>query len=284
MPRIQAQVVPANIDVITDEFDLSTISTADVVFAICSVVGAFILAWITKRALRRMFHSIDGMPVLAGDVIARMVGYGIVTLGIVLAFEALGFSLGPVGALLLVVIVLVILAARPLLQDLGAGLIIQVRRPFSVGDQLAVEDALGQVQEVNARTVVVLSVDGKRIHLPNRMVLEDAIFNLTSEGQRMTTFVAGVAYSTDLDEARSVIVEAMAGEAAVLNDPAPAAFVEEFSDSTINIACRFWHAPTVQEEWMARDQAMRAVKRAFDAHGITIAFPQRVLWSAPNAA
>ena len=65
-----------------------------------------ILAWITKRSLRRLFNSIDGMPVLAGDVIARIVGYGIVTLGLVLAFEALGFSLGPVGSLLLVVMTL----------------------------------------------------------------------------------------------------------------------------------------------------------------------------------
>jgi small conductance mechanosensitive channel len=95
----------------------------------------------------------------------------------------------------------------------------------------------------------------------------------------LTTFIVGAAYDTQLELAREVIVTAMNSADAVLSDPPPEAFVNEFSDSTINIACRFWHAPQIQAEWAARDEAMRAVKRALDANGITIAFPQRVVWS-----
>jgi small-conductance mechanosensitive channel len=114
-------------------------------------------------------------------------------------------------------------------------------------------------------------------------VLEGPIDNLTVEGARMTMFIAGVAYDTDLDHARAVIVEALTGVDSVCSDPEPQAFVQEFSDSTIDIACRFWHDPRIQEEWAARDEAMRAVKRGFDANGITIAFPQRVLWDGSSA-
>lgn len=276
----QVVPVPSEISVISDEFDLSTITTADVIFAISALVASVILSRIAKRGLRRLFDGIDGMPEQAGSIISRGVGYIILTFGLVLALEALGFSLGPVGTLLLLVFIGLLLAAKPLLQDLGAGLIIQTRHPFEVDDQVSIDGHEGAVIEVSARTLRLLTVDGRRIHVPNRAVLDGAIVNLTAGGRRLTTFVAGVAYDTDLDRAVEVVVEALRSAPGVLTEPAPEAFVEEFSDSTVNIACRFWHEPRIQAEWAARDEAMRAVKRAFDASGITIAFPQRVLWDA----
>jgi small conductance mechanosensitive channel len=283
-PAAQIPIVPipSDIGVVTDNFDLSTITTGDLIFAGAAVVAAIVLSQVAKRGLRRVFDGIDGMPLLSGDVIARIVSYTILTLGLVLALEALGFSFGLVGSVLLLVIVLVVLAARPLLQDLGAGLIIQIRRPFGVGDQVIMGEIEGEISEVSARTVRIITVDGRRVHFPNRAALEGAITNLTSEGKRLTTFIAGVAYDTDLDRARQVITESMTTAPGVMSDPPPEAFVQEFADSTINIACRFWHQPQIQAEWAARDEAMRAVKRAFDESGITIAFPQRVLWNGPD--
>jgi len=277
----QTQIVPTtDIGVITDEFDLSTITTSDGIFATVALLSSILLAYVAKRVLRRVLNDIDGMPVLAGDVIARIVSYVILTLGVVMALEALGFSFGLVGSVFLLLIILVVLAAKPLLQDLGAGLIIQLRRPFHVGDQVVIHEVEGNIDEVSARTVRLMTVDGRRVHFPNRAVLEGAITNLTSEGQRLSTFIVGAAYDTDLEQAREVIVTALGTAAAVLAEPPPDAYVQEFAESTINIACRFWHEPQIQAEWTARDEAMRAVKRALDEHGITIALPQRVLWNA----
>lgn len=286
MSFITQSPIPPNVDigVIVDEFDLSTVTTGDLVFAAVAIVSSIVLAMTVKRALRRILNGIDDMPVLAGDVVAKIASYVIMTFGVVFALEALGFSLGLLGSLLLLLIASVVLAARPLLQDLGAGLIIQLRRPFGIGDQVAIEGVQGKIDEVSARTVRVITIDGRRVHFPNRKVLEGAITNLTTEGQRMTTFTVGAAYHTDLEQAREVIVAAMMSADTVLSSPAPEAFVQEFSDSTINISCRFWHTPEIQAEWVARDEAMRAVKRALDANDITIAFPQRVVWSGtPDA-
>jgi len=283
-PTAQVPIIPipTDIGVIADDFDLSTITTGDLIFAAIAIVAGFVLSQVAKRTLRKVLDGVDGMPLLAGDVIARIVSYVILTLGLVVGLEAIGFSFGLVGSVLLLVIVLVVLAAKPLLQDLGAGLIIQIRRPFAVGDQVIINDIEGDISEVSARTVRVITVDGRRIHFPNRSVLDGTIVNLTTEGKRMTRFAAGVAYDTDLDRAREVIIESIGTARGVLSDPPPQAFVHEFADSTINIACQFWHEPKIQEEWAARDAAMRAVKRAFDEQGITIAFPQRVLWDGPS--
>ena len=111
-------------------------------------------------------------------------------------------------------------------------------------------------------------------------VLDSPITNLTVEAHRLTEFEVGVAYGTDLDRACAVAVEAMVSADLVLADPPPEALVEDFGDSSIAIACRYWHAPDVMSELRSRDQATRAVKRSFDAAGIVIAFPQRVVWNA----
>lgn len=276
--------VPIDLNTVGSRFDPDAVTTGDLIFAAIAVVSGIVLGSIARAALRRALRDVDGIPIMAADVIGRVVQYVLLTLGFVVALELLGFSSGLMGGVILLLLVLVVLAVRPLLQDLGAGMIIQLRRPFAVDDQIVVDGESGRVDEVSARTVRLISVDGRRIHLPNRMVLERSIVNLTTEGARMSTFVAGVEYSTDLDRAREVIASAVAEAPGVLDDPAPEAFVEEFADSTINIACRFWHQPQIQAEWSCRDEAMRSAKRALDASGITIAFPQRVLWNGDDTS
>lgn len=186
----QTVPVPGDISVIADSFDLSTITAADLIFAGVALVGGVVLGQLAKRAVRRLL-DIDGLPDMAGDIIARIVGYVILLLGVVVGLEALGFSLGPVGSIIILVVVALVFAAKPLLQDLGAGLILQIRHPFLVGDQVVIAERRGQVDEISARTVRILTVDGHRFHVPDRTVLGGTITNLVSHGLSMSTFTAG---------------------------------------------------------------------------------------------
>ena len=268
-------------DILIDSgFSIEAITATDVVFAAAALVGGFVLSRITKRALIRFFRGLDGVPLDTGVMIARIVGYVILLIGLMVGLEALGFSWGPLGGLLILALIVLVFTAKPMLEDLGAGLVLQVRHPFGNGDLVDVDDECGVVVDVNSRTVILQTIDGRSVHVPSRRVLNSAIHNMSIEGSRLTTFVAGVEYSTDLDRARTIAVDAMSSAAGVHSEPPPEALVEEFSNSTINISCRLWHGSDQLSEYRARDEAMRAVKRAFDANGVVIAFPQRVLWRA----
>ena len=83
---------------IADEFDLSTITTSDAIFAVVALVSSALLSQAAKRTLRRTLNDIEGMPLLADDVIARIARYVVLTFGVVLALEALAFSFGLVGS------------------------------------------------------------------------------------------------------------------------------------------------------------------------------------------
>ena len=84
-------------------------------------------------------------------------------------------------------------------------------------------------------------------------------------------------YDADLEEARGVLLRAVREVDGVLGHPSPEVWVESFGDSGIPLAVRFWHAPDVATLWRVRSEVAVAAKRALDAAGIAIPFPQRVL-------
>ncbi|MDH3755144.1 MAG: mechanosensitive ion channel family protein [Acidimicrobiia bacterium] len=286
VPILPRQVVPVPVPdelSISNSFNIESVTRIDAIVAVVALVAGFVLSRLVKHGLNRYFRRLEGMPDDAGRLIAQICAIVVLLIGLMVALESLGFSWGLLGGLLILTLVVAAFTAKPLLEDLGAGLILQVRRPFTLGDTVRLNDEDGVAAEIDSRTVVLRTIDGRRVHLPSRSVLNSTITNLSTEGRRLSEFVAGVAYDTDLDHAQKIAVDAMSMAPGVLEDPPAEALVGDFADSTIDLACRFWHAPDVPVELRARDEAMRAVKRAFDANGIEIAFPQRVLWHADDS-
>ena len=173
-------------------------------------------------------------------------------------------------------------ALRDILENFVAGLLLQIRRPFDKGDQIVTGDYEGTVREVNARSVVVDTPAGEQVVVPSAELINQPIVNLTAHPVRRTTLEVGVAYATDLDRAKEVIEEALAGIAGVAPSPPAETRVFQFGESSIDIAVRYWHEPRISTMWEVRDEVARAVKRSFDEAGIEIPFPQRVLWTGQD--
>ncbi|HEX2850116.1 MAG TPA: mechanosensitive ion channel family protein [Acidimicrobiales bacterium] len=174
----------------------------------------------------------------------------------------------------------VALAAQSILSNFIASVLLQTRRPFRRGDQIATNDHEGRVEDVNLRAVVLRSFDGEQVVLPAAAVVASPIVNYTRLGRRRTTLTVGVGYATDLRSAQKVIVDAVRRVDDVHPSPPPEALVQELGESSIDLAVRFWHAPEVATMWRVRSEVAIEVKAALDDAGIEIPFPQRVLWPA----
>jgi small-conductance mechanosensitive channel len=122
------------------------------------------------------------------------------------------------------------------------------------------------------------TMDGELVYLPNRLVLESAITNFTAVESRRSMLDVGLDYATDLAHAAEVLRATVRDTSGVVSDPQVEVFVHTFDDSTINAAIWFWHLPDIRTAWTVRSAVAVNVKRALDGAGITIAFPQRVLW------
>ena len=218
-----------------------------------------------------------------GRVVGRLASVVVVVAGTVYALELAGLQVGPMLGALGIGGIALAFAAQDILSNFVAGILLQVRRPFRVGDEIASGDFEGRVEDVNLRSVRLRTYDGVTVYLPNAEVLQSAISNYTKTPLNRTAIAVGVAYDSDLERVRSIILSACDDVSEVVADPPPEAWVESFGDSSINIEVRYWHAADIASRWRARNDVALAVKRAFDEGGVTIPFPQRTLWFGPGS-
>ncbi len=113
--------------------------------------------------------------------------------------------------------------------------------------------------------------------VPCAAVLTAPIINHTVLGRRRTTLAIGVGYDSDLETARRVLLDVLAGVDDAASEPRPEVWVKQFDDSSVALDLRFWHQPDVATLWRVRSEVAVAAKQALDAAGIDIAFPQRVV-------
>ncbi len=217
-----------------------------------------------------------------GRLLGRFLSVVVVALGAVYALSLVGVSIGPLLGALGVGGIALAFAAQDILQNFVAGVLLQVRRPFRVGDQIGSGDFEGRVDDVNLRTVELTSYDGLTVYLPNAEVLKAPIVNYTRTPSSRTSLTVGVAYDADLDEAREVLLAAAREADGVQEQPPPEVWVEELADSSINLAVRYWHAADIASTWRVRSAVAISIKRSLDAAGIAIPFPQRTLWFGPG--
>jgi small conductance mechanosensitive channel len=167
------------------------------------------------------------------------------------------------------------LALQGSLANFAAGVLILIFRPFKVGDFVEVAGVSGVVQRIQIFTTELHSPDNKKIIVPNGGIISGNITNYSANDTRRVDLVFGIGYGDDIDAAKAVLESVVAAEARVLTDPAPTVAVVELADSSVNLVCRPW--VNTADYWDVYFNITEAAKKALDAKGISIPFPQRDL-------
>ncbi len=217
-----------------------------------------------------------------GRLTGRFLSVVVVVVGLVYALGILNIQIGPLLGALGVGGIALAFAAQDILQNFVAGLLLQLRRPFRIRDQISSGDFEGNVVDVNLRTVEMVTYDGLTVYLPNAEVLKAPIVNFTRTPLNRTSIDVGLAYDTDLPKAREVLLSACQKAEGVAEAPGVEVWVQSFGDSSINCAVRYWHASDIASRWRVRNAVAIAVKQGLDEAGMVIAFPQRTLWFGPG--
>ena len=201
-------------------------------------------------------------------------------LAVLLALGEIGFDLGPLIAGAGIVGFAIGFGAQSMVSDFIAGIFILVEDQYAEGDYVDLGDASGTVERVNLRTTVLRDIAGAVWVVPNGEIRR--VCNSSGLGFGKTVLDVDVAYDTDLDLAASVIKE-VADElwrenlesATILEEPQIAG-VQKFGADSITIRLVVKTDPG--EQWATGRQLRARLKRAFDANGIEIPFPQRTVW------
>ncbi|MEM1333116.1 MAG: mechanosensitive ion channel family protein [Actinomycetota bacterium] len=267
-----------DVDAIAEAFDTDGLDawawiTAGITLAV-AILLAIVVRWSLTRLLDRRLDR--ALAVL----ISRLVGYVVVTVGLAYALESLGVQIGPLLGALGIAGIALAFALKDILENFVAGVMLQIRRPFTYGDEVEIAEQQGRVEEIDARLVTIVTPSGETVLVPSAAVIKSEVTNLSARGARRTDVPIGVAYGTDLRRARQVLLDAVRELDGVHGDPAPQVLLTGFGDSSIDFVVRYWHGPAIATFWQVRSDVAFAVDAALAEADITIPFPQRTLWWA----
>ena len=225
---------------------------------------------VTERALR---HSDQSISQLLKETLISMAGTVVFLIGLLVALAQVGVSVTPMIAGLGVVGFIVGFALQDTLSNFAAGAMILAYRPFDTGDFIAAGEAEGTVLKMNLVNTTIITIENKVLIIPNSKIWGGVIMNMTGQNLRRTDLIYRVSYSDDVDLVQGILEELIDADERWLDDPEPLVRLKQYSESSIDFMVRAY--AKTDEYWEAVWALNKAVKKRFDAEGITIPFPQR---------
>lgn len=189
--------------------------------------------------------------------VASMIG--IATTSFIAVIGAAGLAIG--------------LALQGSLANFAGGVLILIFKPFKVGDTIEAQGYLGAVAEIQILYTVVNTFDNRRIVIPNGSLSNATLVNVSIYDKRRCDMTFGIHYDDDIDKAKAILQRLFDEDERSLKDPAPRICVGALGDSSVDLMFRAWVA--TDDLWPYYWDMQEKVKKAFDAEGITIPFPQR---------
>lgn len=226
---------------------------------IVKAMGKLLIRANVDESLVKFFSDLAYALLLAVIVIAALERLGVQTTAAIAVIGAAGLAVG--------------LALQGSLGNFASGVMIIIFKPYKVGDLVVLAGHEGHVEGIQIFNTVIVTLDHRKIIIPNGTITGSVIENKSNLGKIRVDMVFGIGYSDDIDKAKEVMLEILQKDERVLDDPGPVVAMCELGDSSVNFVAR----PHVRPEhyWDVMFDVTEQVKKQFDAHGISIPFPQR---------
>jgi len=242
------------------------------VLAVVTLIGGWWLTGVLTRLLERalrgrkiddtlvgFLRSIFHATLMTLVVIAVLDKLGVPTTSFVAVIGAAGLAIG--------------FALQGSLANFASGVLLVFFRPFRVGDLVEVAGELGVVEDVEIFVTTIVTLDNKKIVIPNGTITSGNIVNYSGKETRRVDMVFGISYGDDIKLAKEVMERVLSENPLVLAEPAPKVAVRELGDSSVNFVVRPWCKTA--DYWDTWFSVTEEVKLALEDSGITIPFPQR---------
>ncbi|MDL9977719.1 mechanosensitive ion channel family protein [Microbacterium sp. ASV49] len=248
---------------------LNSINWWQLAAAVSTVILGWILGVIARRAVLAILARASGISPGAAELIARIVKYTIVLFAVGLALVFLGANVQPLLAITLIIVVVVVLMLRGVADNFAAGVLLQSRHAVKPGDRLEVDgptgSLVGTVKEVNARSVILVTLDGRTAHIPSTVLTTGVLVNHSTHGARRSSVDvrverrgAGVQDIVDM-------LEAAMDLEGVHEHPKAEAVVTSITPVRVAAELRFWHHPARRVKMTAA--VVRSASDALEAAG-----------------
>lgn len=210
---------------------------------------------------------------LLQDFLGSMTQKTVMLIGFMIALSQLGIEIGPLLAGMGIMGFVVGFALQDTLSNFASGLMILVYRPFDIGNFVDVAGISGVVKQMNLVSTTILTIDRKRMIIPNSKIWGDIITNVTAESIRRVDFVFRIGHDDNINTAEEIFQDIVEKHEQVLNEPETVIKLHTLGESSVDFIVRPW--VNSQDYWNVYWDITRQVKERFDEEGISIPYPQR---------
>ncbi len=235
-------------------------------------VAGLYLAGVISKLLRRMMEKREADLEIT-LLLTQLTRWTVITLGVMIALEQIGFDLTAFLAGLGILGFTVGFALQDVSKNFIAGLLLLLEQPFDLGDVIEVGGFIGTVAQVDVRATELYTFDGQNVIIPNGEIFTSAIKNYSRYPKRRVELSVGVDYDSDLEKVRQTTLQVIEGIPGVLDDPAPKVVFKNFGESSIDFTLYYWIDLEQTGYLDALDATVVNLKSAFESTGINIPYP-----------
>ncbi len=241
---------------------------------ICAIV-IYIVGMLITRLIIKLIDKAAGRTKVdktAQDFVGSALRVVLSSLVIVIALSVLGVPMASIITVMGAASVAVGLALQGSLSNVAGGLIILYTKPFEKGHYVELCGVAGTVSRISIMTTEIVSLDNKLIYIPNGQVSSSTLINYSKGKVRRVDYNFSVAYGSDTEKAKSIVLKVMTEHPKVLQDKDKFARITDLADSSVVITMRAW--TNVGDYWEVYYDLIENVYKEFTAEGIDIPFPQ----------
>ena len=233
----------------------------NLIVALLTFLAGLLLAGPAARGVRRALAlRIHEAGLL--DLLAKLVRWAVIVTGLVIALEQVSFNVTGFVAGLGIAGLTIGFALQDIARNFVAGILLMIRQPFVIGDDVSVAGFAGTVVAVNTRDTVIRTRDGEHVIVPNIRVFENPITNYTRSQHRMRTVKIGLEREQDRARTMAQLLETIRGVPGVLETPAPTVWADDLTGAAITVSVRFWVDSKVSEPLHVHSDAVLALEAA----------------------
>ncbi|GAC21252.1 mechanosensitive ion channel domain-containing protein [Paraglaciecola arctica] len=268
---------------VVDGVELSSgVTLWNIILSLGFVIGGVIAAKNIRGVMEIGFFERFEMDYGARYATMSILGYLLVGTGIVIGFSQLGIDWSKLQWIIAALGVGLGFGLQEIVANFVSGLIILFERPIRVGDFVTIGNLSGTVSNIKIRATTIKDFDNREVLLPNKSIITENVTNWTLHDSVTRIVVKiGVAYGSDIQQVRDLLMQVVENKSDVLQQPAPQVFFLEHGDSSLNFEIRaFVSRP---ENRLPLTHAINTtINQALAEHDISIPFPQRDLHIISN--
>lgn len=264
-------------DILNNPFFTAGSSRISIITIILTIPIFYLASWLAKISRKFMDTAILNQLNVGSEIrfiISTLIRYGIMVLTILVGLSIIGINLSSLAVIFGVLGIGLGFGLQNAVANFMAGLIIIFERPIKEGDRILVNNMEGDVVHIRLRSTIINTLTNETIIVPNNQLVGNSIHNYSYHDRRIIVINSvQVAYESDLDLVKKVLLEMVEKSPYALKDPRAEVKIMSFEDSGILVELWSWIGEATQK-MAAKAWNNLEIWRSFKNAGITIPFPQ----------